>query len=97
MSNRGSTGKYPKYVKHRSIRPDRRVCCLCGNKVRGYGYFMIFSPSPGKYLCNPCDLKRSSREPQPQTEPANESKNPQKPLYTPLIVEPWVPPTGKEK
>lgn len=78
MNNRGNSGKYPKYIKHRSIRPDQRVCCLCGNEVRGYGYFLIYSPSPGKYLCNPCDLKRSSAERQRQTEPTNVPENPQK-------------------
>ena len=94
MNNRRNTGKYPKYIKHRSIYPTRRICCLCGNQIHGYGYFLIYSPAPGKYLCNPCDLKRCATDPKEQewrskVATTTRQEKSEGPLYTPLVIESW--------
>lgn len=41
---------YPRVIQMKNIKPEKRICCVCGKPIPGRGYFFIPSVGRGKYL-----------------------------------------------
>lgn len=48
---------YPKVVKFRNIKREKRICCLCRKEIIARGDFYVTETARGKYLCYACERK----------------------------------------
>lgn len=52
-----SSSPYPRAIRTKNIKPNKRICCDCNNEIRWTGDYII-AIAKGKYLCNSCERKR---------------------------------------
>ena len=48
---------YPKAIKFKNIKKEKRICALCGNRIISRGNFYVKAIECGKYLCFACEHK----------------------------------------
>jgi len=41
---------YPSVIQIKNIKPEKRVCCVCGKPIIGRGHWYIPTVARGKYL-----------------------------------------------
>ena len=49
---------YPKAIKFKNIKKEKRLCALCGNGIISRGDFYVTEIERGKYLCFACKRKK---------------------------------------
>lgn len=49
--------KYPKVIKFKNIKREKRICARCNNEIIGKSDFYVTEIERGKYLCFACERK----------------------------------------
>ena len=49
---------FPKAIKYKNIKREKRICAQCGNEIRGKSDFYVTEIERGKYLCFACEWQK---------------------------------------
>ena len=53
---------YPKAIKYKNIKREKRICTCCGNEIIGKSDFYVTEIERGKYLCYACERNKKQTE-----------------------------------